>query len=132
MRSSVGNTAEDVQTVIKEVTELPIIIGLPCPEIGSSEYGKSRIKRSCCLNSKDNVNIVSDKRQKLNDLTKVGDRVVDAGIFACLYVKYMDVHMCLILKLTNIIFGNLYGNFRNCLHALILKNVSKIIHNLTS
>lgn len=71
-----GNTEEDAQNEhAKEDTELPIIIGLPCTETGSSEFGISGGKRSHRSNSKETVN---DQKQQLNNSTiqkmKVGDK----------------------------------------------------------
>ncbi|KAI3449368.1 hypothetical protein Pfo_006033 [Paulownia fortunei] len=65
---AVGSTADAQNDHRKEETELPIIIGLPCAEIGRSEFGISRGKRSHRTNSKD-MNIVSDQKPQVNDST---------------------------------------------------------------
>ncbi|KAG8389591.1 hypothetical protein BUALT_Bualt02G0245000 [Buddleja alternifolia] len=72
---AVGNSGEDVQSkYAKKETELPIIIGLPCGETGSSRSGISRTKRIRHSNGKEIVKLVSDEKKQLND-----SRVQDNG-----------------------------------------------------
>ncbi|XP_051141779.1 DUF724 domain-containing protein 7-like isoform X3 [Andrographis paniculata] len=63
---SVGNTTNVQNVNEKYETELPVIIGLPCAEMVGSESG-AKGKRGHTSNSKEMMNLGSDKKQRLND-----------------------------------------------------------------
>ncbi|KAL0436009.1 UNVERIFIED_CONTAM: DUF724 domain-containing protein 7 [Sesamum radiatum] len=65
---ALGNTTPFQNEQVKEEAERPVIIGLPCTEMGSSEFGRKG-KRGCHSNSKAIMSPGNGQMQQLNDST---------------------------------------------------------------
>ncbi|KAL0420156.1 UNVERIFIED_CONTAM: DUF724 domain-containing protein 5 [Sesamum radiatum] len=65
---ALGNTTPVQNERVKEEAERPVIIGLPCTEMGSSEFGRKG-KRGCRSNSKAIMSPGNDQMQQPNDST---------------------------------------------------------------
>ncbi|KAL0459797.1 UNVERIFIED_CONTAM: DUF724 domain-containing protein 7 [Sesamum latifolium] len=67
-QDALGNTTLVQNEQVKEEAERPVIIGLPCTEMGSSEFGRKG-KRGCHSNSKVIMSPGNGQMQQLNDST---------------------------------------------------------------